>query len=97
MRASQRCREKMPPLNISLSCPMCVHNPLRIKYFHEALAGNVQKCLLKPRIGKARCLLADRQPRHEAIAQQVTEAKELIGVAMLVHKVFFGAQDRVIF
>jgi hypothetical protein len=31
---------------------MCVHNPLRIKYFHEALAGNVYECLLKPRIGK---------------------------------------------
>jgi hypothetical protein len=31
-----------------------VHNPLRIKYFHEALAGHVHQCLLKSRIGKAR-------------------------------------------
>ena len=36
-------------------CPArCVHNPLRIKYFHEALAGHVHECLLKLRLGKAR-------------------------------------------
>ena len=34
-----------------------MHNPLRIKYFHEALAGHVHECLLKSRIGKARILL----------------------------------------
>jgi hypothetical protein len=53
MRASQRCREKDAPIENALALPMCVHNPLRIKYFHEALAGNIQECLLKPKIGIA--------------------------------------------
>jgi hypothetical protein len=32
---------------------MYVYNPLRVKYFHEALAGNAHEGSLKPRIGKA--------------------------------------------
>jgi hypothetical protein len=32
---------------------MYVSNPLSMKSFHEALAGNVHECLLKPSIGKA--------------------------------------------
>jgi hypothetical protein len=42
------------PLSISLQCQMYVSNPLSLKSFHEALAGNVHECLLKPSIGKAR-------------------------------------------
>ena len=54
MRASQRCREKDAPVENTLALPMCVHNPLRIKYFHETLAGNTHECSLKSRIGEVR-------------------------------------------
>jgi hypothetical protein len=36
---------------------MDAHNPLRVKYFHEALAGNVHEYLLKSSIGKASNIL----------------------------------------
>jgi hypothetical protein len=32
---------------------MCVSNPLSIKRFHGALAGNMHECSLKSSIGKA--------------------------------------------
>jgi hypothetical protein len=41
-------------------------------------------------------LLADGEPRHQTVPQQVAQAKQLIGVPMLVDKMFFGAQERVV-
>jgi hypothetical protein len=31
---------------------VCVHNPLRVKYFHGVAAGNTHACSLKSRIGE---------------------------------------------
>ena len=36
------------------------------------------------------------EPGHQAIAQEMTEAKKLIRVAVGVDKMFLGSQDRVV-
>jgi hypothetical protein len=41
-------------------------------------------------------LFAHRQARHQAVAQEMTQAKELIGVAMGVNEVVLGPQDRMV-
>jgi hypothetical protein len=41
-------------------------------------------------------LFGQREPRHQAIAQEMTEAKELVGEAMLIDKMFFGPEDRMV-
>jgi hypothetical protein len=33
---------------------VCVHHPLRVKYFHGIAAGNTHECSLKSRIGEVR-------------------------------------------
>ena len=41
-------------------------------------------------------LLTHVESGHQAIAQEMTEAKQLIGVAVGVDKMFLGSQDRVV-
>ena len=41
-------------------------------------------------------LFVDREPGHQGIPQEVTQAKQLVGEAMLIDHMFFGPQDRIV-
>ena len=58
-----------------------VHNPLSVKHFHGASAGNVHECSLKSSIGKASFLLAKvrtaaRKSTRSAVSAKASEGRQ---------------------
>jgi hypothetical protein len=45
---------------------VCIYNPLSMKRFHGALAGNVHECSLKLSIGKARLLYTELRTYNDS-------------------------------
>src|SRR5262249_21007894 len=67
------------PVENTLALPMCVHNPLRIKYFHETLAGNTHECSLKSRIGEVSpyfLAYLDAKQRHGFVPQKANHGSD---------------------
>ena len=73
----------------------CYGNPDESE-IHRPVEDRVEGAVALRPVELVQRLLADREAWHQAVSQQVTEAKQLIGVAMLIDKVFFGPQDRVV-
>ena len=62
----------------------------------RAMDDVIEAAIMLGAIQLVELLLAHVQPGHQGKAQEVTEAKQLVREAMLVDKMFPGAQDRIV-
>src|SRR5215475_8757173 len=63
---------------------------------HRALKHLVEMAIVFRPVHLIERLFTHREARHQAIAEEMTKAKELIGVAMGIDKMFLGPQDRMV-
>src|SRR5215831_15551292 len=63
---------------------------------YRAVEDGIERAIVLRPVELVQRLFADRQAGHQTVAQQMAEAKQLIRIAMLIDKVFFGPQDGVV-
>ena len=59
-------------------------------HIHGATEDRVERPLGRRPVELGAGVLTDGQPGHQTVAQQVTQAAELIGIPRLVHTMFLG-------
>src|ERR1043166_7480330 len=63
---------------------------------HRAADDLIKVAIMLGAIQLVEELLTHVKPGHQGKPQEMTEAKQLIGKPMLVHKMFLGAQDGIV-